>query len=92
VGTLTLPIASFYFTGNEGNAPVTVTFHNTSQYSDKWEWKFENGATSSEFEPTRTYYNNTGKDKTFLVVLTAIDTPTGESNTRSKTILVHPSN
>ncbi len=93
VGTLTLPIASFYFKGNEGPAPVTVTFHNSSEYSDQWEWKFsQNGPTSSEFEPTYTYYNNTGEDKSFLVTLTAIDTYTGETNTRSRTVLVHPSN
>ncbi len=92
VGTLTLPIASFYFTGNEGPAPVTVTFHNTSQYSDQWEWTFHNGATSSEFEPTFTYYNNTGEEKTYLVTLKATDTYTGESNTRSKSVLIMPSN
>ena len=92
VGTLTLPIASFYFSGNEGPAPVSVAFHNTSQYSDQWQWTFHNGSTSNEFEPSFTYYNNTGEDKTFLVKLTATDTYTGEINTRSKSILIHSSN
>lgn len=91
VGTLTLPVASFYFTGNEGPAPVTVTFHNTSQYSDKWLWTFHNGSTSSEFEPVFTYSNNSGEEKTFLVTLKATDTYTGETNTRSKSVLVLPS-
>ncbi len=63
VGTLTLPVASFYFTGNDGPAPVMVTFHNTSQYSDKFEWTFHNGSTSSEHSPTFTYHNNTGEDR-----------------------------
>ncbi len=92
VGTLTLPVAAFYFDGNEGPAPVTVNFHNSSEYSDQWEWKFHNGSTSSEFEPTFTYYNDSGEDKTFLVILTATDTYTGETNTRSQAVLVHPSN
>ena len=91
VGTLTLPIASFYYTGNDGPAPVTVTFHNGSEYSDKWEWTFHNGAKSSEFEPTFTYHNTSGEDQTFLVVLKVTDTGTGETNTRSKSILIHPS-
>lgn len=93
VGTLTLPIAGFYFTGNDGPAPVTVTFHNTSEYSDKWEWTFKpSNSTSNEFEPSFTYHNNTGEDQTFLVILTAADSGTGETNTRSKSVLVHPSN
>ena len=91
VGTLTLPVASFYFTGNEGPAPVTVQFHNTSQYSDEFLWTFHNGATSKEHSPTFAYYNNTGEDKTFLVTLRATDTGTGESSTRSKSVLIKSS-
>lgn len=87
---LTLPIASFYVTGNEGPAPVEVYFHNTSQYSDVWEWTFHNGARSNEFEPTFTYFNDTDEDKTFMVTLKATDSGTGKSNTRSKTIVIHP--
>lgn len=92
-GTLTLPIASFYVSGNEGPAPVTVTFHNTSEYCDQYLWTFRhNGSTSTQFEPTFTYYNDSGEDKTFLVTLTVTDSGTGETNTRSKSVLVHPSN
>ena len=92
VGSLTLPAASFYYTGNEGPAPATVTFHNTSEYSDQYLWTFHNGSTSNEFEPSFTYHNNTGEDQTFLITLTATDTYTGETNTRSKSILILPSN
>ncbi len=93
VGTLTLPVASFYFTGNDGPAPVTVTFHNSSEYSDQWLWTFRhNNSTSNEFEPTFTYHNNSGEDQTFLVTLKVTDSGTGETNTRSKSVLVHPSN
>ncbi len=91
VGTLTLPIASFYFTGNEGTPPVTVTFINTSEYSDQFLWTFHNGSTSSETNPTFTYTNGTGEDQTYLVTLKATDTNTGESNTRSKSVLIKSS-
>ena len=91
VSTLTFPVASFYFTGNEGPAPANVTFHNTSEYCDKYEWTFHNGVKSTEFEPTYTYYNNTGNDKTFLVILKVTDSGSGETNTRSKSVLIHPS-
>jgi len=91
VASLTFPIASFYVSGNEGPAPVEVTFHNSSEYSDKWEWSFHNGATSNEFEPTRIYHNNTGNDVTYLVILKVTDTGSGETNTRSKSIVIHPS-
>ena len=92
VGTLTLPIASFYVTGNEGPAPAEVTFHNSSEYADQWEWTFHNGATSNEFEPTRIYHNNTDDDITYLVILKVTDSGSGETNTRSKAIVIHPSN
>jgi len=87
VGTLTLPVASFYFTGNESLAPVTVTFHNTSQYSDQFLWTFHNGSTSSDFSPSFNY-PNIGEDKTYLVTLKATDSNTGETNTRSKSVLI----
>lgn len=92
VSTLTFPIASFYVTGNEGPAPVEVTFHNSSEYSDQWLWTFHNGATSTEFEPSRIYHNNTDKDITFLVILKVTDSGSGETNTRSKSIVIHPAN
>lgn len=92
VGTLTLPVASFYYSGNDSPAPVTVNFINTSQYSDQYEWTFHNGYTTSETNPSFTYYNNTGKEKTFLVTLKVTDTNSGKSDTRSKSILIKPSN
>jgi PKD repeat protein len=91
VGTLTYPVASFSFSGNEGPAPVNVTFKNTSQYSDAFEWDFGDGsAKSTEFSPTHTYNNSTGNEKTYTVKLTATDTPTGLSNTRSRVITIKP--
>jgi len=90
VGTLTLPAASFYYTGNENPAPVTVTFHNTSQYSDEFLWTFHNGATSTAHSPSFNY-SAAGEDKTYLVKLKATDSNTGESNIRSKSILIRSS-
>ena len=87
VGTLTLPIASFYFTGNEGPAPVTVTFHNTSQYCDQYLWTFHNGATSAEHSPSFNY-PKLDVDKSYQVTLKVTDSGTGESNTRSKSVLI----
>ena len=92
VGTLTYPVASFTFSGNEGPAPVTVQFHNHSEYSDQWEWTFHNGSKSSEFEPTFSYSNNTGDDVTYLVTLKVTDSNSGLTDTRSKSVVIHPSN
>jgi PKD repeat protein len=90
VGTLTLPIASFYYTGHENPAPVTVTFHNTSQYSDQFLWTFHNGATSTEHSPTFNY-PNVGEDKSYMVTLKVTDSGSGETDTRSKSILIKSS-
>jgi PKD repeat protein len=87
VGTLTLPVASFYYSGNENPAPVTVQFHNTSQYSDEFLWTFHNGATSTEHSPSFTY-PAIGEDKSYIVKLKATDSNSGESNIRSKSILI----
>ncbi len=92
VGTLTYPVASFSFSGNEGPSPAVVTFQNSSEYSDQWLWTFHNGSTSSAFEPSFTYYNNTTEDKTFLVTLEVTDSGSGLTNTRSKSVIVHPAN
>ena len=93
IETLGLPIASFYYTGNDGPAPVTVTFHNTSEYCDQYHWTFfANGPTSTDFEPSFTYNNGGNDDKSFLVTLKVTDASTGETNTRSKSILIHPMN
>ena len=87
VGTLTMPVASFYFTGNEVPGPVTVTFHNTSQYSDQYLWTFHNGATSTEHSPSFNY-PNIGEDESYLVTLKVTDSGSGETDTRSKSVLI----
>jgi PKD repeat protein len=93
VGTLTYPIASFSISGNDGPAPVVVTLTNTSQYSNSYKWTFGDGYSSYKHTPEpHTYYNNTMEPKNYLIVLTAKDTVSGLTNTRSRSILVLPSN
>lgn len=87
VGTLTLPIASFTYTIDYGSAVAKVTFNNTSQYSDQFLWTFHNGSTSNDHSPTFNY-PRTSENETYLVILKATDTNTGESNTRSKSVLI----
>lgn len=46
VVTTTLPIASFYYeTYNINSTTARVTFTNTSAYSARFEWSFNNGTT-----------------------------------------------
>lgn len=92
VESLTYPVASFTFSGNEGPAPVTVSFHNSSEHCDKYEWTFHNGSKSNAFEPTFNYVNGGTQDVTYQVTLTVTDSGSGLTNTRSKSILIHPSN
>jgi PKD repeat protein len=84
------PIAGFTYTGNDGPAPVSVQFYNTSQNADSFEWSFGDGATSSERDPKHTYHNSSNETKTFLVILKATETSTGLYQRKSKSIAVQP--
>lgn len=84
------PIAGFSWTGNDGPAPVTVQFHNSSEYSDQFEWNFDDGGTSTEREPQHTFYNNSGEPKNFNVVLKATDSYSGLYQRRSRVIVIQP--
>lgn len=91
--TLTDPISSFSWTGNDGPAPVTIVFQNHSQYADTYEWKFgDNSMPSTVKNPTHTYHNTSNKPKNFTVTLTVKDTKTDKENTRSKVLVVQPMN
>lgn len=84
------PIAGFTYTGNDGPAPVTIQFYNTSLNADRFEWEFGDGYTSTERDPQHTYYNTTMEAKTFLVVLKAIDSTSGLFQRKSKSIAIQP--
>ena len=63
--------ANFSASPNQGIAPLSVTFTNTSQNAISYIWNFGNGNLSSVTNPT-TIYNNGG---TFTVVLIATSGP-----------------
>ncbi len=49
------PIAEFIPDRDTGCVPVTITMTNLSQYGESYLWEFDDGTTSTEFEPTITY-------------------------------------
>ncbi len=49
------PIAAFIPDRDTGCVPVTITMTNLSQYGESYLWEFDDGTTSTEFEPTITY-------------------------------------
>jgi PKD repeat protein len=56
VRVLEAPVANFTYTPNEGNAPLTVTFNDTSIGNvTAWLWDFGDGNTSTEQNPIHTY-------------------------------------
>ena len=86
------PIAGFSWSGNEGPAPVTVQFNNSSENADKFEWNFDDGGVSNEFEPVHTFYNSSSEPKNFNVVLKATDSYSGLFQRRSRVIVIQPQN
>ena len=86
------PIAGFSWSGNDGPAPVTVQFINTSLCADQFEWNFDDGQVSSEHSPTHTFYNGGIEPKNFNVVLKATDSSTGQFQRKSRVIVIQPQN
>jgi hypothetical protein len=86
------PIAGFSWSGNEGPAPVTVQFINSSENADQFEWNFDDGQSSSERDPQHTFYNSSNLPKNFNVVLKATDIYSGLYNRRSRVIVIQPQN
>ena len=84
------PIAGFSWSGNEGPAPVTVQFNNSSENADLFEWNFDDGGTSTERDPQHTFHNSSSKPKNFNVVLKATDSSTGLFQRRSRVIVIQP--
>jgi len=86
------PIAGFSWSGNDGPAPVTVQFINTSLNADQFEWNFDDGQVSSERDPQHTFYNSSKEPKNFNVVLKATDSPSGLFQRKSRVIVIQPQN
>ncbi|MCC6726134.1 MAG: PKD domain-containing protein [Saprospiraceae bacterium] len=49
------PLASFTVNNDWCNAPCTVSFNNTSQNSNSYQWDFGDGGTSTQVSPSHTY-------------------------------------
>jgi len=68
-GTSTVPVASFTGSPTSGNAPLAVTFTNSSTQSPTaWYWDFGDGSVSTAQSPSHTYAG--GK---YIVAMTAIN-------------------
>jgi PGF-pre-PGF domain-containing protein len=50
-----LPVASFAAAPNSGNVPLNVSFTDSSTDATSWFWKFGDGNTSNERNPTHNY-------------------------------------
>lgn len=50
-----LPIAGFEPDIDSGCVPLTIFFNNNSQYGDEYSWDFDDGGSSTDFEPTHTF-------------------------------------
>lgn len=90
------PIASFSYTGNDGPAPVTIVFTNSSETiladSAQYLWTFgENGHTSTDKNPIETFYNSTSNAKIMLVTLEVHDLVSDRYQRRSQAITILPS-
>lgn len=53
------PVAGFYYNTNEGlNIGAEFNFIDTSSYSDSYIWDFDDGNSSTEANPSNTFFNN----------------------------------
>ena len=74
------PVAAFFATPLSGNAPLVVTFTDTSAGSpDTWDWDFgDNDATNATVQNPVHRYSSAGR---YTVRLTVTNTTTGENTT-----------
>ncbi len=82
---LAAPVANFTASGNQGCAPLTVTFENSSENAESYSWTFPGGtpATSTEPNPTVTYET----PGIYSVILMAIN-PAGSGALTRQNIIV----
>lgn len=82
------PVAAFTATPTSGDAPLPVTFANTTTGSvATWAWDFGNGQTSTAKDPPAMTYSTAG---TFTVTLTASDGLNNSTATRTITVTLPP--
>jgi PKD repeat protein len=85
----TITVASFTHNGIPGCAPLAVDFTNLSTGASAYAWSFGDGATSTAFQPSHTYVNNTLLQQVDTVTL-VVTSPGGCSDTTTQTVVVYP--
>ncbi len=83
-----VPTPAFNPINPDGCSPFTVDFTNQSIGGTIYNWNFGNGNTTSEENPTETFYNSTNGDLTYNVTL-IVNNP-GCGDTLTQTVTVHP--
>nr|WP_299389361.1 PKD domain-containing protein [Allomuricauda sp.] len=82
-GSLPEVLAGFTQLTTEGTG--TVSFINTSENADKYEWDFGDGTTSTEIDPIKTYVTGT-----YTVSLTASNAAGGSDTFEDELVIVVP--
>lgn len=84
-----LPNAQYSLTAGDACATLDATFANLSTGSINYEWEFEAGVTSTNFNETYTFINNTTSPVVFSPQLTAINS-FGCKDSTSQDVTVFP--
>lgn len=82
-----VPVADFSFTGDNCTAPCEVTFTNTSQFADSFEWSFGDVLTSKSKDPGKVKFEKAG---TYRVTLKASG-PGGTAVPKTKDVIINAS-
>jgi len=86
-----VPVANFSGTPTSGNAPLGVSFTDTSTNSPtSWSWTFGDGGVSTAQNPSHTYQNAGGVTLLRTVSLTATNAGGSNTNTKNNYITVNP--
>lgn len=84
-----VPIASFLPDHPDGCSPFLIQFQNTSQFGTSYQWNFSDNSTSTNTNPSHTFYNSTNNDVQYSVQLIATS-QYGCTDTTSSHLIVHP--
>jgi PKD repeat protein len=85
VSAILIPVVSFTVDKSSGPDPLTVQFTDTSRNTPtSWQWTFGDGSTSTEQNPSHTYYS----PGQYTIVLTATNTQGSRTYTSPDAITV----
>ena len=82
-------VAAFAHNGMPSCAPLDVDFTNNSTGASTWSWDLGDGTTSTAFQPTHTYVNNTLLLQAHVVTL-IVTSPAGCTDTTTRPVVVYP--